>query len=374
MSYWYPLSIPTFTEEEIGAATRVLRSGWTTMGRETEVFEAEFASYVGVDQAVMVNSGSSADLLIAFALLGEGLVQPGDEVLCPAVTWPTQLWAWRMAGLNVQLVDVNRFTLNAGPDAYSARLTAQTRVLSTVHLMGLPAQMDALTRLARLSGLLITEDCCEALGASYRGRSVGGYGAAAAWSFFFAHHMTTMEGGMVTTNDAAIADRLRSLRAHGWTRHLPPVVGQDPRYTFAEWGFNVRPTEVAAAIGRVQLARLPEMNRAREETQAKFAEFIQGSKASLPKVLPDAIPAWFGLPLIVHGDRDRFRAHLETNGVETRPILGGNLARQPVAHRGYFGWGALPGADIIHDQGLYVGLHPDPDADMGRLAEIIHSA
>lgn len=364
MSWWYPLSVPTFGDVEIEAATKVLKSGDTTMGEEVAQFEMEFAAHVEADHAVMVNSGSSADLLIAMGLRGVG-----GQVLIPAVTWPTHLWSWVVAGFDVKLVDVDPYTLNATTRAYGEALEDQTTILSLVHLMGLPCEMDSIVELARAQNLIITEDCCEALGSTYANRPVGGFGKSAAWSFFFSHQMTTMEGGMVTTNDASFADQLRGMRSHGWTRHI-----STDRYTFADVGFNLRPTEVQAAIGRVQLRRLRGLNARRATAHSLFMGLVDQVVVSAPQVLPAASVSWFGLPLLV-GDRDGLAAHLEAHGVETRPILGGNLARQPMQDHGAFQISdGYPGADYITDHGLFLGLHPDSTSyDIERVAGLVNS-
>lgn len=360
--YWYPLSVPTIGDAEIDAVTRVMRSRQTTMGAETAAFEYEFAHAVGAQHAVMVNSGSSADLLIAM-----GLRDLGGEVLVPAVTWPTQVWAWVMAGFKVRLVDVDPVTLNTTFETYFDAVGEETTVLSLTHLMGNVADLAAIHGFAGMADLIVTEDCCEALGAKYHSTPVGSFGKAAAWSFFFSHQMTTMEGGMVTTDDLDFADRLRGLRSHGWTRHISSDL-----YTFAGLGFNLRPTEVQAAIGRVQLRRLREFNRTRERAFNLFVEMVDPTLVTTPQIVPGACPSWFGLPLLVD-DRDGLAAHLEAHGVETRPILGGNLARQPVAREGHFTSGHLPGADHIHDHGLFIGLHPDSTYDIERLAGLINA-
>jgi CDP-4-dehydro-6-deoxyglucose reductase, E1 len=363
-SYWYPLACPTIGDEEIEAATAVLRSGKTTMGEKVEEFEEAFARKVGSRHAVMVNSGSSADLLIAFALR----LDP-KSVILPAVTWPTHLWAWKMAGCDVQLADVDG--LNVTAETIADCRTKDSIAVSVTHLMGVPAEMDKIAGYCKSNGLVLTEDCCEALGSTYDARTVGNFGVAAAWSFFFSHHMTTMEGGMVTTNHQTIAAQVRTLRSHGWARHLPRRLdGLDPRYTFVDWGFNLRPTEVQAAIGLVQLERLDEFNKARMLNYGNFAlRVLHNPLVTLPTIPPDSYPAMFGIPMFVaDGHRDALAAWLEDQGVETRPILAGNLVRQP-AFRDWVG--EYPGADRVHDQGLYVGLHPT-DTDVGAVAELVN--
>lgn len=359
-SYWYPLSVPTIGDEEVEAVTTVLRSHKTTMGEQVARFEEAFAQYVGADHAIMVNSGSSADLLIAFSQHLAG------EVLVPAVTWPTHVWSWKMAGSTVKLIDVDG--LNTTAEIIERNISPQTRGISLVHLLGAPCDMDAIEKVAFDHGLPLYEDCCEALGAKWNGLPVGSSGLAASWSFFFSHHMTTMEGGMVTTHSRRLADKLRSLRSHGWARHL----GEDP-YKFIDWGFNLRPTEVQAAIGLVQLGKLDTMNRRRDRN---FQTILAGAQASryidVPAQTDDlADPSWFGVPLLT-ADRDKLRTHLEGEGIETRPILAGNLARQP-AFRSFaakFG-DALPGADFLHHHGLYIGLHPCRSLGAERVAEVL---
>lgn len=367
--YWYRLAEPNIGEEEIAAATEVLRSGHTTCGEKVEEFEEAFARFVGAEHAVMVNSGSSADLLIAFAMSREG-----QEILVPAVTWPTHVWSWKMAGAFPWLVDVSG--VNTTVWNLRQALTRETVGISLVHLMGVPCDMEAIVEFAEREGLWITEDCCEALGAEFGGIHVGNFGFAAAWSFFFSHHMTTMEGGMVTTPSGRFAEQLRTLRSHGWARGMTnPPPGSDPRYTFVDWGFNLRPTEVAAAIGLEQLKKLPDMNAARTRNYERFAKALAtNTRIDLPVVPPKGKPSWFGLPLFAL-ERDRLAQFLEDRGVETRPILGGNLANHPAFQkhgvRAAPGLARLDGANRVHHDGLYVGLHPIEDDRVEKVAELI---
>lgn len=366
MTYWYPLASPTLGCDEIAAAVEVLHSRRTTMGDKVEEFEEAFARHVGAPHAVMVNSGSSADLLIAFALAQD---IPRGEVLIPAVTWPTHAWSWLMAGFNVRLIDVEG--INTTAEIVEDSVGPETVAVSLVHLMGVPCDTEPILKVAHSEDLTVTEDCCEALGAS-----VGSFGRCAAWSFFFSHHMTTMEGGMVTTAESHIASRLRTLRSHGWARHLDRLPGNwDRRYTFVDWGFNVRPTEIAAAIGLVQLQRLDSMNHARRVNRSMFAQALDDNPfVTLPDVPEGAVASWFGLPMLVDQavDRDALAAHLEGAGVETRPILAGNLSRQPAACRHGIARRHLPGADRVHDHGLYIGLHPSYDYDVERVARLVN--
>lgn len=386
--YWYPLSAASYGVEEIVGALDSLISFRTTMWDKTALFERTLAESVGAREGIMVNSGSSADLLIAFALTNpqKRRLAPGDEVLMPSVTWPTQIWSAMMAGLSVRLVDTDPRTFNVDLDDLERKVTARTRAISLVHLMGNPVDMDRVCAIASRHGLVLIEDCCEALGARFRGRHVGTFGIASAYSFFFSHHITTMEGGMVCTDDPELSDLVRLLRAHGWarnTRHTPtvPVEGVDSRYVFWNWGFNVRPTELQAAFGLAQMRRFDGSLAGRRSNAERFAGYASrhGQLLRLMDVHPDAECSWFALPILLSPDcpftKAELTGYLEDAGIETRPIVAGNLARQPVsAHFPELRTADLPGADAVHDRGFYIGLHADSTPQtIDRLWETIDS-
>ncbi|KAF0242044.1 MAG: DegT/DnrJ/EryC1/StrS [Planctomycetota bacterium] len=386
--YWYPLSQASYGTEEMAEAIDSMVAFRTSMWEKTAKFEEAFASWIGCREAVMVNSGSSADLLASFLLTDpqKPLLRPGDEILLPAVTWPTQVWAPMMAGLRVRFVDVDPATLNISVEDLERKIGERTRALFLVHLMGNPCRMEPILALARRHSLIVLEDCCEALGSEWRGKKVGKFGLAATFSFFFSHHITTMEGGMIATDDLDASDRLRILRAHGWlrnTRHLKFDFANhdvDDRYAFVGWGFNVRPTELQAGFGLHQLEKLPAFNARRKLLSGRFFDFIRRSRGlSCPAVEPEAAPSWMALPVMVAADAPFTRAditgHLEKSGVETRPIVAGNLLRQPAARLfPDLSSGELPGSDAVHARGFYVGLSPFvTDAEFDRLLGIFDS-
>lgn len=367
----YPLAHVTYGPAEIAAVVETLCAGETTCGQRVAAFEQQFAGSVGARHGVMVNSGSSADLLLAYGL-GQSPCQ--DEILIPAVTWPTQVWACIMAGYTVRLVDVDAGTFQMDLDDLSTKIGPLTRAIFVTHLLGNVGDMDRLSGLAADHHVAVLEDCCEALGARWAGHHVGAWGDAA-YSFFFSHHLTTMEGGMVATNTLARARAYRLLRSHGWE----PRPGQ--RFHFPSWGFNVRPMEVQGAFGLAQLPKLPAGLAARASnaerlagwTYRYFPEFLQGMA-----ILGQATPSWHGFPLLVRPgapfSRRQFTEYLEDHGIETRPIVAGNLARQPAARQfeGRLLAGPLPGADLLHDQGLYLGVAPFDDPEgCTYVAEVI---
>jgi CDP-6-deoxy-D-xylo-4-hexulose-3-dehydrase len=257
------------------------------------------------------------------------------------------------------MVDVDPHTLCIDPASARAARGPRTRAVLAVHLLGQPADVDA------FDDLIVLEDACGAHGAVHRGRRVGGIGVAGAFSFFFSHHISTIEGGMIVTGDEALADAMRSLRAHGWVREradraawaarCPEI---DPRFLFVSAGYNLRPTEIAGAFGLVQAKRLPVWLARRRANHTAWCETL----ADLVDVFPEAAGtehAGFAFPMLARDDRAGLMAHLEANGIETRPISGSNLARQPAFERvpGARAPVPLPVADRVHTHGLFVGNH-----------------
>ncbi len=385
--YWYPLSMATYGVEEILEAIDSMCSFRTTMWEKTLLFERKFAAAQGCADAVMVNSGSSADLLLCFLMTDPNnpRLGPGDEVLAPVVTWPTQIWSVLMAGLQVRLVDIDPTTLNMDVADLESKIGPSTRAIFVTHLMGNPCAMDQIMALARKHNLVVLEDCCEALGAEFDGRKVGNFGIGGSFSFFFSHHLTTMEGGMICCPDTKTAEQLRILRAHGWLRNVDTTAYKlgadvDPRYAFVNWGFNLRPTELQAGFGLHQLNRMAGFEKRREIIANRVHAFVDQSKfLTRPHVHSKAQPYWFALPMVVREDapfsRYDITSYLEKEGVETRPIVAGNLARHPAAQLfASFQRDKFPGANIIHERGFYIGLSPmQSNANIGRLLQCLET-
>ncbi len=375
-----PLNVNTLGAEEIAAAKNVLDSGYMTMGKEVAAFEAEFADYVGARHALMVNSGSSANLLGAFALANpicpvpSGLkpIKPGDEVIVPALTWSTTIWPFVQVGAVPVFVDCDPATLQMQPAAIKAAITDKTAAIAVVHVLGGAMDAAATRDIARAHNLWFFEDTCESLGVQLDGQQCGTFGHIGTYSFYFAHHITTIEGGMVVTDDDDLADLMRAMRAHGWVRHMKGgdhIASQyphiDARFLFHTTGFNLRSTDLNAAIGRIQLKRLDSFNEARRDVGEKLAEALRPiTEKDILQIMQfdtRVSPAPFGYPVICQSTavRDKLQAHLEAAGVETRPVICGNLARQPaMSHIPHRCANDLAGADRIMDCGLYWGTHP----------------
>ena len=384
-----PMTVNTFGDAELAAALAALVRGPMTMGPRVAAFEAAFAAAMGTRHAVFCNSGSSANLLAIAALTrtldaaGVPLLGAGDEVIVPAVTWSTTLWPVVQCGAVPVIVDVSSETLNLTVQAVEAALSPRTRAVFAVHLLGNPAPIVELRALCAARGLTLVEDTCEALDAEVpdpeqdgAARKAGTFGRFGTYSFYFSHHISTIEGGMVTCDDDADADRLRILRSHGWTRHMAPATrvaseqahaAIDPRFLFVDHGYNLRGTDVQAAIGLVQLERRHGFLQRRREVAAAWHAVRAELREVFVPIHFAAGASHFAFPLILRRDfpatRAEFFAFLEAEGIETRPLVAGNLARQPalaqVQHRIA---GDLAQADLIHERGMYVGIHPVLDA------------
>lgn len=369
-----PLSVPLYGAEEVCGALDALLDQQVTAGRRVREFEQKFADFIGSRHAVMVNSGSSANLL-ALSVLTHGSLpgglRPGDEVIAPAVAWSTTLAPILQIGCVPVLVDIDPHTLNLRADDLVEAISPKTRGIMPVHLLGNPVDMEGVMDIARPRELWVVEDTCESLGSSIGARKVGSFGDFGTFSFYFSHHITTIEGGMLITDDDRLADLARSIRAHGWTRDMAnreeleranPWV--DPRFLFVNLGYNLRPTEVNAAFGLVQLERLEEFNERRRENARYLVDALSGLSHSIRFVSEQegGRSTWFGFTVMLP-DGDTRRAlsrHLEARRIETRPIVAGNLAVQPAfrdnPHRTV---GSLANATQVGERGLFIGNHPN---------------
>jgi CDP-6-deoxy-D-xylo-4-hexulose-3-dehydrase len=306
-----PLSAINYGTDEILEVLDSLLSGQVTMGRKVERFEGLWADYLGRKHAVMVNSGSSANLAALFALASPhrpDRIRPGDEVITTAIPWATTIAPITQAGAVPVFVDVDTDTYNIDVSQVEGAVTSRTRAIMPVHLLGNPVHMPDLLEIARRHRLLVIEDSCEAHGASIDGRKVGTYGEIATFSFFFSHHISTVEGGMVVTDDEDLADLVRSIRAHGWARDYrnPPPAVRDCSAFQAKWlflntGFNLRPTEISGAFGIHQVGKLDRIIAHRRETASYWNRALEpfSDTLVLPRERPGHRHVWFGYPLQV---------------------------------------------------------------------------
>ena len=369
----FPLATSSWDDAEYAALDRVVKSGFFSMGPEVAKFEEQFAKAMGSAHAVMVNSGSSANLIIIAALRYHSKfdLPVGAEVIVPAVSWSTTYYPLHQYGLRMKFVDIDPDTLNYDLDALEAAITPDTSAIMVVNLLGNPNDFDRISALATQHDLLVIEDNCESLGATYQGREAGTFGVAGSYSSFFSHHIATMEGGLVVTDDEELYHIMLCLRSHGWTRHLPKfnhVTGEksdDPfeeSFKFVLPGYNLRPLEMSGAIGQEQIAKLPMIVRERRKNAEIFRDIMEG----YPQIRTQreiGKSSWFGFSMVVQPDAGFDRASLiralGDQGVECRPIVTGNFAKNEVVtrHMDYEIHGQLINADDIDINGLFIGNH-----------------
>lgn len=381
MSFKFPLATATWGQEEQDAMQRVIASGMFTMGANVQAFERDFAKYVGSKHCVMVNSGSSAILLMVAALIytknPKLKLQRGDEVIVPAVSWSTTYYPLYQYGLKIKFVDIDLNTLNYDLDQLEQAVTDKTRAIMAVNLLGNPNDFGRIKQIIGKRDIVLMEDNCESMGAKFEGKQTGTFGVMGGYSSFFSHHISTMEGGLIVTDDEELYQILLSLRAHGWTRNLPKhnlVCGEksdDPfeeSFRFVLPGYNVRPLEIEGALGVEQVKRLPML----VEERRKNGKLLQAALANHPDIIIQkeiGESSWFGFSLVIRSGSKLTRkvlvAKLNQLGFECRPIVAGNFAKNEVVK--YFDsevHGTLKNAEHIDQNGLFVGNHhyPIPEA------------
>ena len=380
MSFKYPLATATWDEAEYKALQDVITSGMFTMGPKVAQFERDFAEYIGSKYAVMVNSGSSANLLMVAALFYTKnpriKLNPGDEVIVPAVSWSTTYYPLYQYGLKIKFVDIDINTLNYDLEQLNKAISPKTRAVMVVNLLGNPNDFSQIKKIFGGRGITLIEDNCESLGAEFEGKKAGTFGLMGTFSTFFSHHISTMEGGLIVTDDEELYHILLSLRAHGWTRNLPKenhvcgTKGDDPfeeSFRFVLPGYNVRPLEMSGALGIEQVKKLPHLITERRKNGA----LLQSALVNHPELLiqtETGSSSWFGFSLVIRPGSQWTRKELVKKlsdlGFECRPIVTGNFAKNEVVK--YFDsdvHGQLTNAEHIDLNGLFIGNHHYPIAD-----------
>jgi CDP-4-dehydro-6-deoxyglucose reductase, E1 len=391
----FPLADSSYDNQEIIRCIETVLSGQLTMGARVREFEQAFAAAIGAPFAVMVNSGSSANLLAVSALVNPARkrrLAPGDHVAVPAVCWSTSLWPLVQMGLRPVLIDVDPSTLNLSiPWLLRAMESYPIRAVMMVHILGCSTDLPALLRIVQEHDLVLIEDTCESLGSTHLGRWLGTLGDFGTFSFYFSHHMTTIEGGMVVGKTQEDEDLLRCLRGYGWSREQSnreeieranPEI--DSRFLFVNLGYNARPMEIQAAFGCEQLRRLDAMNSHRRENVRRLREAFRShplwaDQFLFPTPSSGLDPCCFGFPFLVtestRFDKGAFTSMLFERGIDTRPILSGNMALQPAMRflPVDLSLSPFPGAQRIHERGVYIGCRAKPleESQVQWLAESV---
>lgn len=385
---FYDLASSTWGDEERRVVQRIFDEGRLTMGGHVREFEEAFAAKFGMKYAVMTNSGSSANLVGVAALCYRRArpLRRGDEVIVPAVSWATTYHPLQQYGLKLRFVDVELDTLNMDVSMLEAALTPQTRMVVAVSILGNPAALDVMRAFCDAHDLILFEDNCESMGSSLDGRFCGTFGDVNTFSTFYSHQISTMEGGVLLTNDTEIDHLARAIRNHGWTRDVPPGTiyertadGFTEAYRFIVPGYNVRPLEVCGALGVVQLGKLDAIVDARRANAATFVRLFAGDERFIIQ-REHGRSSWFSFTIVLNPQLEIARADvlaaLRDSGIAFRMITGGSFLRhEAIRFFDYDTAGPIVNADLVHDRGFFVGNHPrDLRAELDRLRSVLDQA
>jgi CDP-4-dehydro-6-deoxyglucose reductase, E1 len=380
MTYKVPLATNSLDETDINAAIKCLKSGNLTAGKKVKEFEEKFADYFGVKNAIMVNSGSSANLLAMSALANplDKKLNYGDEVIVPALTWSTTVFPIIQMGAVPVFVDSD-VSYQMAEAEIPEMITKKTRAIMPVHILGNMCNMRAIKQIAKEHNLFVIEDTCEALGSKYNGKYAGTIGDIGTYSFYFTHHISTIEGGMVVSNNSELVDTMRMMRNHGMTRDSNKLASLkkkypniDPRFMFGNIGYNIRSSDLNATLGITQLDKLDEIIKARKFNAFLVNDVLEeySDVLELPTTQDHIDNSWFAYPITVNSNTanftvKEFKKYLESKSIETRPLIAGNLAEQPIFKSGKvkFRKGNLFNAQKFMENGFYFGIHQDVNMD-----------
>ena len=376
--YQYSLLEMGFNNDDLNKGIEVLKTGFITMNKQTEIFEKNFARKLKVKYALMVNSGSSANLLAAFAAcnpLRQNRFKRGDHALIPALCWSTSLWPLVQTGLKPKFVDIDPNTLNVNADYIISKITKKTKVIMLINVLGISTDVKKIVNFAKKKKIIVIEDNCEALGAKYKKKYLGTYGDFGSFSFFYSHQITSGEGGMIVCNNQKDYEILLALRSHGWSRgkkvyekNAKKFPSLDPRYIFINSGFNLRPTDIQAVIANNQFKRLEIFRKTRSMNKKKIISTLKKDKRwnnqfKFIEYSKKISPSYMVLPILINNKffykKKRFIDLIERKGLETRPIISGSFVNQPSSKL----YNLNPsnkkfrGAQEIQDLGFVIGVH-----------------
>lgn len=354
----------------------IKKADYLSFGQECQKFEENFAKWQGRKYCVMVNSGSSANLALIQSLLNLGRIKREDNIGFSSLTWSTNAMPLIQLGFNPIAIDVELDTLNVSSKKLLEVLKKhEIKALFLTNLLGFCDDIDKVVKVCKKNKIILIEDNCESLGSVYKGELLGNFGLASTFSFYVGHHMSTVEGGAICTDDKRLSDMLRLVRAHGWDRNLSlesQVKIRNKhrvnstfysRYTFYDLGYNLRPTEINGFLGNIQIKYLPEIIKKRNKNFIKIANVIYKNKDKYFPIKYDHIDfiSNFAVPIICKSKEIRDELVEKCNGkVEIRPIVGGDMTRQPFFAK-YIGGLKIntPNSNLIHEQGLYFGNNPE---------------
>jgi CDP-6-deoxy-D-xylo-4-hexulose-3-dehydrase len=380
----YELAYSTFDDSEREAMYEVIKSDFFTMGKNVKAFEEEFAAYFGKKYGVMVNSGSSANLVGVASLFfkKDAPLQRGDEVIVPCISWATTYYPLHQYGLKLKFVDVDLQTLNYDIDELKKAVSDKTKMIVTVSILGNPNYFDEIEKICEENDIYLFDDNCESMGAKYNGKYTGTSGIVNTYSTFFSHHISTMEGGLVLTDDYEIYSLCKSLRNHGWTRDQDensPIYEKSEddffeAYRFILPGYNVRPGELQGAIGLKQIKKLPAMIEQRRKNAEYFqSKFANDERFIIQKEVGQS--SWFAFTMIINPNsnlkREDVFEKLKEAKIGYRIITGGNFLEHDVIK--YFDYTVTKSdnASYAHNNGFFVGNSP---TDMTKEIDFLEAA
>ena len=372
--YFYPLIENPYRKSDINEALKVLKSKRLTIGPVTDKFQNSFTKKLGSNFSLMVNSGSSANLLALQCLINpyrKKRLKPGDEVLIPSLCWSTSLWPIIQSGLKPKFVDIDLDSLNINLNDLKKKISKKTKAILIVHVLGNCVDMSELMRVVKKHNLILIEDTCESLGTKYKNKYLGTFGDFSSFSFYSSHQISSGEGGMICCKNNDDHEIIKSLRAHGWSRGLKnekKIAATnkhlDSRFIFYNSGFNLRSTDIAASIGLNQFKDIDQFIKKRSINRDKILKMFK-KKIKMMKYLSfiDANnhveASWFGIPILLSKkiNRNKFLSKIEKLGVETRPIISGNFLKQPSIKKYKLNKKSnFKNSDIVNNHGFFIGL------------------
>ena len=386
-NFSYPLVENPFSDDDIKKGISVLNSKQLTLSTNTFNFEKKFKNKIKSNFSLMVNSGSSANLLAFQCLINpyrKKRLEKNSEIIIPSLCWSTSLWPIIQSNLKPIFVDINKDTLNIDIDDLEKKITKKTKAIMLIHVLGNCCDMDRLMQIKKKHNLILIEDTCESLGTKFNNKYLGTFGEFSSFSFYTSHQISAGEGGMICCKDKNDYEIIKSLRSHGWSRgtSFEKKYKNDKylnkKFIFFNSGFNLRPTEISAAIGYNQFKRLEKMKNSRNSNRKKIINAFKDNK-----VLRDTIsffqpskkvkPSWFGLPLRFYTKHNlnKILIKLEKMGVETRPIISGNFTRQPAAKvYKLFKKNNFRNTDEIYNSSFFIGL-PTPKLKKKKIKKLV---
>ena len=379
----FPLLEEGFTTQDIMRGIEVLLSRKLTMSEITKKFENTFAKYIGSKYALMVNSGSSANLLSAFALVNpkkESRLKPGDKFIIPAICWSTSLWPLVQCGLKPEFIDVN--INNYCLDESLLKEKTKAKVIMNIHILGNSTNMDKLCNFVNSKKIYLIEDTCEALGSKFKSKYLGTFGDFGTYSFYYSHQITSGEGGMIVCKNKKDYDLLYTMRSHGWDRGLNNS-NKIKKFNFINSGFNLRGMDLTAAIGLSQLKRLNNMIKYRSKNRNLIINKLKNHKNWNNQFIffnpnKKLKPSWFGLPFLINkkfiNKKEKFLKYLNYSGIETRPILSGNFLNQEGCKLYKFNYNkrSIKVSQEIEDRGFFIGL-PTKNISLNKLNFLVEN-